>query len=159
LLQKAAFVWHSPHNQNPQLRTMRLSPLRIQRCKLGLTSFAAEWMAARTGLVPSRNRSESPTSNKAGSLTRHCVKTRANQKGESFLWFADSWTRWSGNLFRRGRKAGTWIRWDGQIVSFHVLSRYWIISGRGIKANPAFGIKYHTLCKKANGERKLMTFA
>jgi hypothetical protein len=36
--------------------------------------------------------------------------------------------------------------WDigslgGQIVSFHALTRYRITSGRGIKANAAFGIK------------------
>ena len=30
----------------------------------------------------------------------------------------------------------------GQIVSFHTLTRYWIISGRGIKANAALRIKY-----------------
>ncbi len=35
-------------------------------------------------------------------------------------------------------------RWDGQIVSFHALTRYWITSGRGIKANAALGIKYHS---------------
>ena len=29
-------------------------------------------------------------------------------------------------------------------MSFHALTRFWITSGRGIKANAAFGIKYHS---------------
>jgi hypothetical protein len=29
---------------------------------------------------------------------------------------------------------------DGQIVSFHALGGYWIISWRGIKANAAWGL-------------------
>ena len=29
-------------------------------------------------------------------------------------------------------------------MSFHALSRYWTTSGRGINANPAFGINYHS---------------
>jgi hypothetical protein len=33
---------------------------------------------------------------------------------------------------------------DGQIVSFRALTRYWITSGRGIRANAALGIKYHS---------------
>jgi hypothetical protein len=69
----------------------------------------------------------------------HCVK-RMLLRVELFLWFAHGWTNWRGTLFRRGRKAGTRIRWDGQIVSFHVLSRYWTISGRGIKVSPALGV-------------------
>jgi hypothetical protein len=58
------------------------------------------------------------------------------------LWFANSWITWNGTLFRQGREARTQIRWDGQIVSFYALTRYWITSGRGIKANAALGIKY-----------------
>jgi S1-C subfamily serine protease len=42
----------------------------------------------------------------------------------------------------KGGKPRTQIRWDGQFVSFHALTRYWITSGRGIKANAALGIKY-----------------
>jgi hypothetical protein len=41
------------------------------------------------------------------------------------------------------------FRWDGQIVSFHALTQYWITSGRGIRANAAPGTKYH-LEKKAS---------
>jgi hypothetical protein len=36
------------------------------------------------------------------------------------------------------------IRWDGRIVRFHALTRYWSTSVKGIKANAAFGTKYHS---------------
>jgi hypothetical protein len=36
--------------------------------------------------------------------------------------------------------ARTQILWDGRIVSFRALTRYWITSGRGIRASAAPGI-------------------
>src|SRR5438445_8868131 len=57
------------------------------------------------------------------------------------LWFAKSWTTWNGISFRPGREARTQIVWDGRIVSFPALTRYWITSGRGIRANAVPGIK------------------
>jgi hypothetical protein len=50
-------------------------------------------------------------------------------------------TNWNGTLFRQGREAWTLILWDGRIVKSRALTRYWITSGRGTRANAAPEIK------------------
>jgi hypothetical protein len=51
----------------------------------------------------------------------------------------ESWTNWNGTLFRPGQEARTQTLWDGRIVSFRALTRYWITSGRVIRASAAPG--------------------
>lgn len=45
-------------------------------------------------------------------------------KRESFSWLAQSWTNWKKISFRHARKIWARIRRGGQIMNFHVLSRY-----------------------------------
>ena len=46
-----------------------------------------------------------------------------------------------------GKPRLRFVGMDG-IVSLRALTRFWITSGRGIKANAAFGIKYHSAAEK-----------
>ena len=47
-------------------------------------------------------------------------------------------------LSLRGLQSCVEQSWDGRIVSLRALTRFWITSGRRIKVNVAFGIKYHS---------------